>query len=61
MLKVQLETLAIQLSDHKAPTLQDVVTYLRTFSPSQLAFYSELVIIVKLILVNPSTNAVSER
>ena len=36
-------------------------TYMKTFSAAELAIYSEVITVLKLILVNPSTNAVSER
>lgn len=41
--------------------LQSVITYLETLTSVQKEFYSEVIKIVKLILVMPATNAVSER
>lgn len=60
-LSVQLETLATQFHGKSSTTLQDVVAYMKTFSTAELAIYSEVITLLKLILVNPSTNAVSER
>ena len=34
---------------------------MKTFSAAELGIYSEVIALLKLILVNPSTNAVSER
>ena len=41
--------------------LQDCVNYLRSLSAAQRSFYSQVCILVRLILVMPVTNAVSER
>ena len=40
--------------------LQDCVNYLRSLSAAQSSFYSQVCILVQLILVMPATNAVSE-
>ena len=56
-----LPEVATQFHGKSSTTLQDVVAYMKTFSTAELAIYSEVITLLKLILVNPSTNAVSER
>jgi len=41
--------------------LRDIVTALRSFSPAEREIFSEVVTLIKLILTNPATNAISER
>jgi len=60
MLCVQLLTLSTNLKA-KEVTLQDIVTYFKGLSPPQHQIYSEVLTILNLIPVNPSTNAISER
>lgn len=45
----------------KSVSLQDCLQYLRSLSDGQRSFYSEVCCLARLILVMPSTNAVSER
>ena len=61
MLHVQLQTLATYCKDKSEVTLQDIITYFKELSPSERHIYSEVLTILNLILVNPSTNSVSER
>ncbi len=42
-------------------TFSDICNHLRSLSPSQLAFVSQVALLVKLVLLMPATNAVSER
>ena len=60
-LQVQLQTLRTQFEKESHITLQDIIKYLKTFSEAELSIYSEVVTLLKLILVNPATNATSER
>ena len=60
-LQVQLETLSTQFDGKSGVSLRDVVAYMKTFSAAELGIYSEVIALLKLILVNPSINAVSER
>ena len=48
-------------SETRLTNVQSVVTYLKSLNDVELAFYSEVVKLVKLILVMPATNAISER
>ena len=41
--------------------LTDIVTYLKSLNSVEKQYYSEMIKVVKLILVTPATNAVSER
>ena len=61
MLHVQLQTLATHFKDETQVTMQDIVAYFKELSPSEHQIYSEVLTIVNLILVNPSTNSISER
>ena len=45
----------------KKITLIEILTFLRSLSEGQRAFFSQVCIIARLLLVLPSTNAVSER
>ena len=59
-LQVQLETLKTQFENENHITLQDIKKYLN-FSKAVLTIYSEVVTLLKLILVSPATNATSEQ
>ena len=48
-------------SNASPPSLLDVVNTLKLLSPAQRSIMSEVCTIVKLLLVCPATNAVSER
>ena len=60
-LQVQLQTLRTQFEKESHITLQDIIQYLKTFNNAELTIYSEVVTLLKLILVSPATNATSER
>ena len=60
-LQVQLETLRTQFEHENKITLQDIIKYLKPFNEPELTIYSEVVTLLKLILVTPATNATSER
>ena len=59
-LKVQLESLAIN-TEETTPTLKDVVAYLKKLGKSSWDCFLEVFTLVKLILVVPATNALSQR
>ena len=59
-LLAQLETLSGKIVGDN-PTITDVIEYFKGFSPSAQMIYSEITTLLKLILVNPATNAISER
>ena len=61
MLQVQLQTLATHFKDESQVNLQDIVAYFKKLSLLERQIYSEVLTILNLILVNPSTNSVSER
>ena len=58
-LQTQLETFSGQLEEQS--TIEDVIKYIKGFSSDERHFFSEIVTLITLILVNPATNAVSER
>ena len=60
-LSSQLTSLAAQFDGQKEPHLRDILTYLRSISSSEHTIFSEVVTLLKIILVNPATNAVCER
>ena len=60
-LQVQLETLKTQSENENHITLQDIKKYLKNFNKAELTIYSEVVTLLKLILVSPAANATSER
>lgn len=61
MLRIQSQTLATHFKDKSQVTLQDIVAYFKELSPPERQIYSEVLTILNLVLVNPSTNSVSER
>ena len=61
-LEMQLQIFATNfIMEGKKTSIKDILKYLRNISSAQRALLSEICIIVKLILVMPATNAVSER
>jgi len=60
-LEVQLKALETQFEGQSRVYLRDIVTALRSFSPAEREIFSEVVTLIKLILTNPATNAISER
>ena len=57
----QLTSLAAQFKSQKELRLRDIVSYLRGFSSEECIIFSEVITLPKIILVNPATNAISER
>ena len=60
-LKIQLQTLSTNLETHSDVSLGSVVTYLQGLPRIGRTLYSEVITLVKLILVMPASNATSER
>ena len=60
-ISLELTSLASQLGGQKELNLQDIMTYFRGFSTAEWVIFSEVVTLVKILLVNPATNAISER
>ena len=65
LLKVHLDLFTANFEtpdiDRTSITLQDVITYGKTLTEAQKDLMSEVCLLLKLILVMPATNAVSER
>ncbi|XP_070188918.1 zinc finger MYM-type protein 1-like [Littorina saxatilis] len=63
-LRAQLQTLAIQIRTAYPDTdclLSDIVGYFKILSKAEISLLSQVVILIKLIIVMPATNAVNER
>lgn len=60
-LKVQLEILGSNMEPESIMDITDVKTKLQQMSPAQRALLNEVILVMKLILVMPATNATSER
>ena len=62
-LKVQLESLKtyFEKQESEKVKLSDIFGYLRKLEPAMRAIYSEIVTLVRILLVIPATNATSER
>ena len=60
-LEAQLEILATVYSSTEKPTFEVIKSYVISLSLVQHTSISEICILVKLILVSPATNAISER
>ena len=61
ILEIQLGLLHQQMENHPSATLNDILEFLQGFSTAEQAVFSQIVVLVRLILVNPATNAISER
>ena len=59
-LKTQLDALAAQITIEES-NLLEVKSYIKKLTSSQHQLYSEVVTLLKIVLVNPSTNSTSER
>ena len=59
-LNIQLDTLAAQITLEE-PNLLELINYMKKLSSSQHQMFSEVVTLMKIVLVNPSTNSTSER
>ena len=59
-LKVQLTTLSLQLSDSHS-SFSDILKYMQTLDKLARGIYSEVLTLIKLLLVMPASNATSER
>ena len=60
-LRIQLQMLSTSLGSLEQATLPDIVEYFRSLSPAHRSCMSEVCTLLKLVLVIPATNAVSER
>ena len=61
-LETQLSLLLVQFGrENGKVSLEDVIKYLRNLTNAQKMFMSQVIIVMKLLLVAPVTNAVSER
>ena len=60
-LSPQLSILSAQLKDQEKLDLNDIMTYMKGFSSEVRVVFSEVVKLLNIILVNPTTNAISER
>ena len=62
-LKTQLHVLSTTFSnaENGSIKLPDIIKYFKSRSPAELALFSEIGTLLKLLLVMPATNAVSER
>ena len=61
-LKTQFHVLSTTFSNVENASIQlpDIIKYFKTRSPAELALFSEIGTLLKLVLVMPATNAVSE-
>ena len=61
-LETQLSLLSVQFSrENGKVSLEDIIKYLRNLTNAQKMFMSHVIIVTKLLLVTPATNAVIER
>lgn len=60
-LTTQLETYQVAVRDKKVKTITDIVTFFRDLSPESRLFFSEVMRVLRHVLVMPATNATSER
>ena len=60
-LSTQLQILKPKFVDSNEKTISAVINYMKNNIGVQTNFYSEIIVLLKLYLVSPATNAVSER
>ena len=61
LLETQLMSFSALFSDSKNITFTEILKVMKGLTTGHKALYSQVIILVKLILVMPATNAVSER
>ena len=61
LLETQLMSFSYLFSDIESITLTEIVKVMKSLTVGQKALHTQVIILVKLILVMPATNAVSER
>ena len=59
-LTTQLESLKVNFSSDEH-SIKDIIETLKTFSVNSREYFSQVIILLKILLVMPATNAVSER
>ena len=60
-LEAQLESLKTYFDEKEGTTLADIVDKMRYLSRSSLVYFSQVITLLKILLVMPATNVVSER
>ena len=60
-LSTQLQILKTKFVDSNEKTVSSVINYIKNNIVVQADFYSEIIVLLKLYIVSPATNAVSER
>ena len=61
-LETQLSLLPVQFgTENSKVSLEDIIKYLRNLTNAQKMFMSQVILVTKLLLVAPETNALSER
>ena len=60
-LSTQLQILKTKFLDSNEKTVSVVINYMKNNTGVQEDFYSEIIVLLKLYLASPATNAVSER
>ena len=50
-----------EIKDQRKENFGDIVAHLKAFSPAERVLFSEVLTLVRIVLVNPATNSVSER
>ena len=60
-LEAQLESLKTYFNEKEGKTLADIVDKMRNLYKSSLVYFSEVITLLKILLVMPATNAASER
>ena len=62
-MSTQLTSLQAQfeIKDQRKQNFGDIVAHVKAFSPAERVYFSEVLTLVRIVLVNPATNSVSER
>ena len=61
LLRTQLDSLKCYFNTRESTTIVEVIAGIRSMSPAQRSFFSEVCSVTRVVLVMPATNAASER
>ena len=60
-LKIHLKNFATEFKDREGKSIRGIIKYMKGLPPIKRSFLSEIVIFLKILMIAPTSNAVSER
>ena len=55
------KSFAIEFRDREAKSIRGIIKYMKELPPVKRRFFSEIVILLKILMIDPATNVVSKR